>query len=335
MKTKVWKTIAVVAAIIVAVYVIALFTLDTQRSLKPATETDIVASLPIAAWRPLRVKVAGDMVFKFDTGSDLSCITPEDLERLKAMGINVRETFRPIVGRGSSDLNKASFKRYVIDLPLDYYEPTDSAGKRNVRNPNNDNTLLNAEFILVEKEGERSCLGIDILGRFAVEYLYNSGLIRLHSSRPDGYEDFARLHYSKTPGQGIIPGRRYYLDLDVDHIRDSYFLDTGLRRASIKLPSGRAVVSRRKQEHDSLESYLGVFEAKTDNAWIECGNRAGSHLAFYSDNNDEEFSFNPFNFFTQDMLIDFPSSSIALHPYVVLPSRHFLGHDTIPHSSSK
>lgn len=334
MKTKVWKKIAIVAAILVAAYGIALFALDTQRSLKPATETDIVASLPIAAWRPLRVGVAGDIVFKFDTGSDLSCITPEDLERLKAMGVNIRETYRPIAGRGSSDLNKASFKRYVIDLPLDFFEPSDSAGKRYVRNSERDNTLLNAEFILVEKEGERSCLGIDILSKFAVEYLYDAGLIRLHASRPDGYEDFAKLHYSKAPGQEIIPGRRYYLDLDVDHIRDSYFLDTGLRRASIKLPAGRAVVSRRIQEQDSLVSYLGVFDAKTDNAWIECGNRAGSHLAFYSDNHDEEYSFNPFNFFTQDMLIDFPSSSIALHPYVVLPSRHFLGHDTISTTSS-
>lgn len=72
-------------------------------------------------------------------------------------------------------------------------------------------------------------------------------------------------------------------------------------------------------------SQLGVYPAKTNNVWVELGNRAGSQKAFYSDNDEEPYTVNPINVFTQDLLIDFPTRTVALRPYVPLPRQHFTG----------
>ncbi len=327
MKRKVWKKIALIAAILVVVIGLLFKMVNMQRSLRPRDGRALVASLPIESFEPLSVRVADSVVFKVDTGSDISCITRKDLDRLKALGVKVTDSYVPTIGRGSDGHIQTALKRVVVDLPLEFFQPSDSSIHSVERNPEMDNALLNAEFVLFE--GDQSCIGIGILQSFFVEYLYESGLIRLHTSRPEGYEDFAPMRHSLRPDNALWPGHRYYLDLNVDHVSDSYFLDTGLRKAALKLPGKKSEMSRRNLSDDTLISHLGHFPAKIDNVWVECGNRAGSQMAFYADNQEEDYSFNPFNLFTQDVLIDFPGSSIALHPYVVLPKRHFFERDTV------
>lgn len=185
--------------------------------------------------------------------------------------------------------------------------------------------LHDAEFVLVEGKDAVSAFGIDIIQRFAVEYLYNNRLIRLHSKRPDGYQDFSDFKASIWPSHSLWPGKRYYIDIEVDNITDSYFIDTGLRQAAVKLPASRAEQSRRRLDEDIIVSQLGVYPAKTNNVWVELGNRAGSQKAFYSDNDEEPYTVNPINVFTQDLLIDFPTRTVALRPYVPLPRQHFTG----------
>ena len=161
--------------------------------------------------------------------------------------------------------------------------------------------------------------GIDIIQRFAVEYLYNNRLIRLHSKRPDGYQDFSDFKASIWPSQSLWPGKRYYIDIEVDNITDSYFIDTGLRQAAVKLPASRAEQSRRRLDEDIIVSQLGVYPAKTNNVWVELGNRAGSQKAFYSDNDEEPYTVNPINVFTQDLLIDRRTQISAVSLVVARP----------------
>lgn len=331
MKRKVVKILLVFLAIFMVGYAL-LFAFDTQGSTTPVRPDSVVASLPLAGTRPVTVRIADGIAFKIDTGSDISCITTDDLEKLRRLGAAIKERHLPMFGRSSNGHIRFASKRYVIDLPLEFYTAhPDSSGIHYtlIRMSERDNVLRNMEFMLLDGQDDMSCFGIDILRHFAIEHLYNEHLIRLHSARPDGYQDFARLKTSYWPSHTPWPGRRFYINLDVDHVSDSYFLDTGLRHAAVKLPSKRSEQSRRRLGTDTLVSQLGMFEAKTDDAWVECGNRAGTQVAFYCDNDEEPFSVNPLNFFTQDMLIDFTNSSIALRPFVALPKRHFVGRDTL------
>lgn len=331
MKRKAVKILVSLLAILVAGYAL-LFAFDTQANVAAARPDTIIASLPLAATQPLTVRVADGLMFKFDTGSDISCITPADLEKLRARGAVIRTKHLPMFGRTSNGRICFSAKRYVIDLPLEYYTAHPDSNGNNYsqqRMAERDNVLREVEFMLLETPGDVSCFGIDLLRNFAIEHLYNEHLIRIHTERPDGYQDFSPLNTSYWPSHTPWPGRRYYITLDVDHVSDDYFLDTGLRNASVKLPWKRAEKSRRRLSTDSLVSQFGVFPARTDDAWVECGNRAGTQVAFYCDNAEEPFIVNPLNLFTQDMLIDFPNSSIALRPFVALPKRHFLGRDTL------
>lgn len=329
MKRKVMIILLSLLVIMVAGYA-ALFALDTQNDITLDRPDSVAASIPLIGIQPLSVQIADSLVFKLDTGSDLSCITAADLERLRREGVAIRERGIPIFGRTSSGRFRVSLTRLEIDLPLKYFtahSPNDSIDKTLSRLSERDNILRNVEFILIDEPGDLSCLGIDLLQKFAVEYLFNDRLIRLHTSRPEGYQDFSGLRVSFWPSHTPMPGKRFYINLDVDHVTDGYFIDTGLRRAAVKLPAERAQHSRRRLGHDSITSNLGTFEAWTDDAWVECGNRAGTQIAYYCDNLEEPFSVNPLNFFTQDMLLDFPNRSIALRPFVALPKRHFLGRE--------
>lgn len=305
------------------------FALNTQKEMRPERDEVVVGSFPIYGYGPIRIQIAEELIFKLDTGSDVSSITQSDLEILRSMGARISEKNRVVMGRNSTGKFFVEPKRYVIDLPLQFYEALpDSTGKefKKVHIPEKDNVLVGAEFVVVDDDAISS-LGVDILENFALEYLYNAQLIRLHTRRPEGYQDFANFRKSFWPSHTLFPGERYYVDLDVDNVTDSYFIDTGLRRIAIKLPASRAAKSRRRLADDVLVSYRGTFPAKTDNVWVEVGNRAGSQKAYYSDTREEAYSINPFNVFTQDLLIDFPSMSLALRPYVTLPRHHFSSHN--------
>lgn len=299
--------------------------LDTQRTLVPLESGPIVASLPIVSHMPLQVELGDNLIFKLDTGTDISCITASDLDILKARGCKVTERNLPVIGRTSDGKLHTYLKRYVIDLPLRFVTThPDSTGTRMIRQhiAEEDNVLKDAEFVLMEGDSASSALGIDILQRFAMEYVYDNQLIRLHQSVPDGYQDFSSFRASVWPSHILWPGKRFYLDIDIDNITDAYFIDTGLRIAPIKLPGSRAPQVRRRNGGDSSASAHATAAVRTENVWVEIGNRAGSQKAFYVDNGEEPYSINPINVFTQDLLIDFPRSCIALRPYASQQHRH-------------
>lgn len=324
MKRKIQLILVGIVVAVAAIYS-SLFALNTQGSIAPVRPDTVIASLPVLSSQPFLVEIDKGVTFKFDTGSDYSCITQADLDTLRTRGAKITERIIPTVGRNVFGRYNLAWKRYVIDLPLHFYVTSDDPDSVGVyhHEPSRDNVLRNAEFILVD--GSESSIGIDLMRHFAVEYLYEKQLMRFHSGRPEGYQDFAVLRTSHNPAKTPWPGRRYYMELQVDHITDQYFLDTGLRKAALKLPNSRGEKTRRRTYHDSLVSSFGVFPARTDDVWVQCGNRAGSQLAFYCENNEEPYSVNPLNFFTQDILLDFTTSSIALRPFVTLPKRHFEG----------
>ena len=136
---------------VVTALVFALHSLDTQRYITPANNEDIIASFPVVSTSPLRVEIGNGMIFKLDTGSDISCISPDDLEKLRSLGVRITEKAMPVIGRNTvGDLN-ISPKRYLIDLPLSFVTTyPDSTGSHFIREhlPQNDNMLLGAEFVL-------------------------------------------------------------------------------------------------------------------------------------------------------------------------------------------
>lgn len=324
---------AIVAVIVVAA--MSVYALGTQDRLSPLRQEPIVASLPVVSLTPLTVQITDSLTMKFDTGSDISCITPSDLRHLREKGVPVSEHWLPVIGRNSDGTFSVASRRYLIDLPLEYVgSRPDSTGAMTIRSrmPDHDNVLRNAEFVLIDTDSAVSALGIDILQHFFIEYVYSSSIMRLHTLRPEGYQDCTAFRASIWPLHAIWPGRRYYMDLDVDNSTNSYFIDTGLRRAAIKLPAVKSSKSARRLHDDTLVSQLGQFQAKTANVWVEAGNRAGTQTAFYSDNLEEPYSINPFNLFAQDILMDFESMNIALRPYVTLPRRHFMDREVFTDS---
>lgn len=311
--------LSAIVVVALALYAV-LFALGTQRRVVVERADTIVASLPIVSSQPLRVKVIGDVEFRIDSGSDISCITDADLEHLREMGIAISERTLPAFGRSADGHIHAWTKRTVIDLPLQFFTShpdVDTVSVIQNRLAERDNKVLGMEFVVIPDSIGDSAFGVDFLGKFVVEYMENDRLIRLHTRRPEGYRDFTTLHTSYFPTHSPWPGERYYVELSVDHLSNLYFMDTGLQRAPVKLPADHAGRYRERMAHDSIVSLLGVFDAVTAETWVECGDRAGTKTAFYSDNDEEPFSFNPITLYSQDLIIDFPNRAIALRPYAV------------------
>lgn len=330
MKKRILITLLIIICCMGLLYA-GLIALSSQDDIYADRPEGCIGMMPIRQINPIFVEAAPGVLFRLDTGSDVSSITENDLETLRKAGYEAKKSFYPVIGRDGLGKTKINTTRYTVTLPLHLYVyDTDSVGNKHerlIRSSHND--LHNVDF--VPSETGFSVLGIDFLERFKVEYQYDVNAIGLYFSRPEGYQDLAPIKYSLLPSKTIWLGHRYYMDLTIDRKTDSYFLDTGLQYVHFRLPSTEVKRSRRVMKDHKVRSTLNIFDAKVDHdAWMEVGNRAGTQSAYYYDTSEESYAFNPFNLFDQDVLIDFGAKSLALKPFCVLPKRHFtLRPDTV------
>lgn len=271
---------------------------------------------------PMFVTIAPGVNFKLDTGADASSITTEDLAKLEALGFKAKESVYPVIGRNGLGNINYTFKRYSIDLPLyDYRFISDSIGKiHGEMIPESLNVLHNVD--LVPSSTGFSVLGIDFLEKFKIEYRYDEHAVAFYFNMPDGYESFAKLNVSHNPIRDLWQSNRYYMVVRVQNIANDYFLDTGLQRVNIKLPSAEKTRTKRQLSCDTVHTMYSKYEAFVDySSWVAIGDRAGSSHCWYYDNNEEPYSINPFNFLKQDFVIDFQNEEILLHPFSSAISR--------------
>lgn len=296
-------------------YLVLLNTLGPQRNLCLANPEASTGRMFLSQ-TPILVEMAPGVRFKLDTGSGVSTINPSDIEKLREAGINVSPVTLFAVDRDAYARYNFYTEGVRVDFPLyDYDFMTDSTGRAiPVGTPRKVNTLENVDFFVAPGI---STLGIDVMQKMMVEYLYNEQALAFHNRRPKGYQETVELRRSLNPLYFFITGERYYMNVGVDHIYNDYYIDTGLQLAMLKLPSDQADRSGHTLREDSVRTLLNVHKALTDDrAWIELGHRAGYRRASYYDS-EEPYGINPLNIFTQDMLLDFGGGMIYLRPYCV------------------
>lgn len=297
----------VVALVIIGAIYVFLITRTSQESLTVDHANNLVAEMPIDG-TPIFVTLRPGLRFKLDTGADYSTITEEDLHLLDSLGFKARKSFYPVLGRDGIGDVVYTTERYTVDLPA-YCVTTrlDSVG-----NPvtsfdfSRRNTIKNVDF--VPSQTGFSVLGIDFLEHFAVELHTDREVLALYDEPPHGYETCQQLEVSSDLTELIYPGHRYSIDMEVDHAPGRYFIDTGLQRAFVKRPDRDRLVAGHAMHQDTAVSLRGRFPAYVDtDGWLVIGAREGTApTVFYYDNDEEDYSFNPFNILKIDVLLDFP-----------------------------
>lgn len=167
-------------------------------------------------------------------------------------------------------------------------------------------TLCNAEF-LSYPECSENIIGMDILHRFIVEYLYDEQILILNKTMPSGYVELGKMTQGgNSISAWMINSYSYYLDITIDHrISESFRIDTGHEMSELFV-----VVPPSDADPD-----IKVDLTKPHNCWIDVASRAGaSQLVYTNAPNIDAYSLNPFLFFEQDFLIAFPDNIIYLRP---------------------
>ncbi len=288
---------------------------DAQSSLKTSRTDTCVGMLRIVEKSPLIVELENGVRFKFDTGSDLTTITDDDLAKLDSLGYVNGQSIYWNIGRDGADQFSFEKKSYLVNLPMSiYYYETDSVGKP-VEIAQRRETALMKDVAFAPSKTGFSVLGIDFLKKFVVEYCPEQNYIALHTKLPEGYEQLAPIRNPYNIFKYPWSSSRYFLDFAVDGNYNSYYIDTGLQMAHVKLPASDVKLCKRHLESDQLRSFRDTVDALVDyDAWVTCGTRAGTHAAYYCDNQEEKYAVNLFNVFNQDVVIDFPGEQVCLLP---------------------
>jgi len=287
----------------------------SQNDISSDNPDGIVGTMSLSG-SPFVAEIAPGLMFKIDTGSDLSIITAEALATLEKMGYHPRKEIYPVLGRDGMGDIQLSATRYKIYLPFHHkvYENDSTIYNEII------NVIHNVDF--APSKNGLSVLGIDFLQKFKIEYQYHNKALNLYVKLPAGYVQCVDLSYSKALMTSIWLGKRYYIPISIESDEDEYFIDTGLQRVGIKLPYREARRTLRPLYADTVVSARGQFPAIVDHsAILSCGDRGGSYTAYYYDNDEEDFAMNPFNLFTQDVLIDFIDLKLYLKPTYNIPKR--------------
>lgn len=288
---------------------------NPQSALKTSRTDTCVGMMRIVDKSPLIVELENGVRFKLDTGSDLTTITEADLAVLDSLGYVNGQSFYWNIGRDGADSFNFEEKSYHINLPLSiFYYDTDSLGKPVEILQRRETALIKDVAFAPAKTGF-SVLGIDFLKKFVVEYCPEQNYIAFHTKLPAGYEPVAQINNPYNIFKSPWSNSRYYIDFAVDGNVNSYYIDTGLQVAHVKLPVSDSKNCKRPLSADKLHSFRDTVDALVDDhAWVSCGSRAGTHAAYYCDNSEEPYSVNLFNVFSQDVVIDFPDEQVCLLP---------------------
>lgn len=299
-----------------------LCTLSSQNDMKASRPDGLIGVLPLVDQK-VKVEPVPGLIFKFDTGSDISTITDSDLQLLRDMGMSVEKKIYPVAGRDGNGRTRICLTRYTVSLPLyDYRFLTDSvSGKvRAVADKASLNVLEGVDF--APSQTGYSVLGVDFIEKFKVAYDYMNGAVRLYFALPQGYEAFNKIYYSRAATDGLWLGKRYYMDMRVDGEMRGFFCDTGIREAMVKMSTSTMSKDTQGILNDTVVTMVSEYPAlKNDSEWMEIGSRGGNVKVYYYDNREEPFAFNPLNLFRQDCMIDFAAGEVYLRRYFDVPDQ--------------
>lgn len=264
-----------------------------------------------------RIDFGNGLIFRIDTGSAISTINDADLELLKQRGLAVDSTRFPSIGLNYSNEFYVDMRRYLISLPVNQMKSvTDTLGRTigYTTVKHNVSTIDNLLFLHASPHME-STIGSDILEKFVLQFDYAHGMLIFLDHVPDGFLPLTDMWSVFSFGEMLGCGGRYYMNIVVNNSDNSFFLDTSFDRAAIKLPESDTIMANERLHPTLISSARGTFRAKyLPEAWVCIGNRAGSHSVFYGNDGEESYSFNPFNFFSQDVALDFKNKRIMLRP---------------------
>lgn len=319
------KSIAIIsltATILLAGVLYVFMTLrSSQTKIQPQYSQGAITILPLQ-FSPFEVELIPGLRFKIDTGSDVSTITEADLSRLVSLGLDIRTSIYPVVGRDGDGAYRLEFTRHTVTLPLlKYTVTTDSMGHVTATASKKSlNLLYNVDF--VPSRTGQSVLGIDFLERFKCEYRYADRTLALHLNMPDGYIKCVPLKYSRNAFYAFCLSKRYYMPIELNGVKRRFFANTGLREASIVLPMKDSHLSTASiLLTDTIENALGRFGTYIEKGiMVQVGNRIGTANAYYCDAPEEKYTFNPFIFFTQDAVLDFADGWVYLRPIYNRPA---------------
>lgn len=312
-KRSIKKIILWCAGILVLAVVLTLLffgTRSSQDDLESERPIGMLGELALLSDKPQFVQIRPELTFKIDTGADISTITEDDLNILDSLGFDIKRSFYPVAGRDGVGNMNFHTHRVTVDLPLyNWHTKRDSLGNTtNQCEFASENILHNVDFAI--SHTGFSVLGIDFLEKFAIEARNSDSVIAIYWGAPDSYEIVAPLHTSITPGAILTPGHRYYMSVDVDGIKDDYFLDTGVMRAFVKRPTAELNNPDAPQLYsDTVHALRHSTAAVADpKSWVVIGNREGRTTTYYFDDDEESHMINPLNLFDNiNMLFDFPN----------------------------
>ncbi len=310
-KRKIVVSCAITPVLLLLAGFVFLSSRTSQTELRAQFSDGQMGCMPLSG-RPIFLEVSPGLKFKVDTGSDLSFITEEDLAYLKSHGCDVEEMIYPVLGRDGIGDIQFNVRRYRVSIPFHKYEcELDSMGHMHyVCDRTSVNMIHNVDF--APSETGFSVLGMDFLEKFDVEYLQSKNMLAFYFEPPMDYEACAELSVSKSPLDWIYPGHRYYMDIEIDHSAAHNYLDTGVQRAFVKMPTKRAK-NMDNMVRDSISSMRGTYPALIDTAaWLSIGNREGVAYVYYYTNDEEDYAINPLNIFKLDILMDFPGRRIMM-----------------------
>lgn len=313
------KKIAIYTAIVLVLLVVAFGGLTVysrstaQGGMKVDVPVDNLGVMPLSLDNT--VELAPGLRFRIDTGTSSNTISPEYIELLRKYGCEVDSSVNIKLTRTSLGKYRVDTKRYTVQLPVHSSTiVSDSTGKRlsaQVDPDNRINTLSNVDFIPTSK-GEMPRIGMQVLKRFYVEFMFKEHAIRLWNEMPEEYEEVGGLSHDKNL---FWEGKRY-LTLSVNGNEQRFFINTSMPRVSLLLPLEKATqIDRETVFRDTVPSIFGPLPGVIDyKVWVDWGKRGGNGVGFYTNYGRDDYAVNPFFFLSQDAVFDFGSDRVFLHP---------------------
>lgn len=266
------------------------------------------------------VEIAPGVDFHVDTGSPTSLISPEDIFRLRNLGLSVDSIYFPVIGADTRDNMIFSNKMYLVSFPVSrVHYRCDSIAETVWIEPDTvvDATIDNIAF-MPGRSGEISVIGTDVLSRFALEYAPMVSSITFRFDVPGDYELFCGMEPRLSSMDIFGAGPRYYIEATVGGTPRLFFVNTGVDGVRMKMP--RELYSKSVSEpvsEDLVEVNGGLFKADVGRVLMQVGNRIGSEQVHFSNTNDngEPYYINLFNFLSSESVFDFQSGAVYLRPH--------------------
>lgn len=266
------------------------------------------------------VEVAPDVNFHIDTGSPTSLISPEDIARLRNLGLSVDSIHFPVIGADTRDNVIFSTKMYLVSFPVSrvHYRCDSLAESVWVEPDTSIRATIDNIAFMPGRSGEISVIGTDVLSRFVTEQIPVVSSITFRFDVPDGYERFCKMEPHLSSMDIFGAGPRYYIEATVSGVQRQFFVNTGIDGVKIKMPrelyseSGATAVSE-----DLVKVNGGLFKARTGDVLMQIGNRIGSSRVHFSNTRDngEPYYINLFNFLSGESVFDFRSGRVYLRPH--------------------